>query len=133
MTVISLTTTNLIFLVLRYLRLKGTTIPKEDHMGRSAEANPFIQKAVQKKWKNLLDRYDYDPNRDYRKDTYETETTDHNVTQVKEKAEENEDMANESWDKEDTKAKLNEIVGKSKRTAFKWKNEEGRSNYFDRS
>jgi len=100
-------------------------IPKEDFMGRESESNPFIKKAVQKKWQNLLDRYDYDPARDYRINVQEPRAN-HNTTQnLKEKTEEIADFNEESWDREDTKARLNEIVGAmSKKPTFKGKNEE---------
>lgn len=97
-------------------------------MGREDETNPFIKKAIHKKWQNLLERYDYDPNRDYRKDNLESERSDHNVAEGhRERIEDVDDMNGEDWDREDTKAKLNEIVGAlSKKQAFKGKNEEGK-------
>ena len=118
-------------IVCGYLKVRGLDIPEEDFKGRESEKNPFIKKAVEKKWQTLLERYDYDPNRDYRKDNLESERTDPNVNEnQKERAEDIDDLNGEDWDREDTKAKLNEIVGAlSKKPVFKGKNEEGKEHY----
>lgn len=118
------------FKVFRNLQWEGVQATKQqDILDKDlAESNEFVKKALDKKWKNLLDRYDYDPNRDWRKTTHEDEPSENDIAQhIKEKPDDADNSEEEIWDREDTKAKLNEIVdARSRKTLYKNKNEEGK-------
>lgn len=84
----------------------------DDGIRRRSEPNVFVKKALQKKWQNLMDRYEYDPSKDYRKDTVVEEKDEQNqATNKKQYSKENITYDKETYDREDVKAKLNEMGG----------------------
>jgi len=81
------------------------------HSRNNSETNGFVKSALDRKWSSLKSRYEYDPTRDYRRDTRDTEAGDSNPTpRPKLAVDEAEQLNKSDWDSEDLKAKINEIV-----------------------
>jgi len=98
-----------------YLRSRGivpkTASQQNLHSRNNSESNGFVKGALEKKWTSLKSKYEYDPTRDYRRDTRDTETGDQNPTPRAKLAVDEADQINKAnWDSEDLKAKINEIV-----------------------
>lgn len=81
----------------------------DDGLRRKSEPNVFVKKALQKKWQNLIDKYEYDPSKDYRKGPGLDEKDDENVRSNKKQYSKENIQDKEMYDKEDVKAKLNEM------------------------
>jgi len=81
------------------------------HSRNNSETNGFVKGALDRKWSSLKSKYEYDPTRDYRRDTRDTETGDSNPTpRPKLAVDEAEQLNKANWDSEDLKAKISEIV-----------------------
>ena len=89
-------------------------------MKRKNEQTEFVKRALEKKWQNLLEKYDYDPNSQFRKGSVEDDHSNDNNSGIQKVTIDDSDLEHkEAWDNEDLRAKLNEITGSTMKKSRK--------------
>jgi len=101
-----------------YLKSKGVEVSRgslnqiHNRSPSNSETMGFVKTALAKKWSSLKTKYQYDPDRDYRREQREIEQPDQNSTPRQKLAvDEGDDGNKANWDSEDLRAKISEIVG----------------------